>query len=86
MYNAIGKSKGQTVVLDSLIDAADKKMDEYKQRVSNRFQGLADKHFNTQMQIYQNTRGKNSTPQAKPEKIIQGGVEYTLNPETGEYE
>ena len=85
ILNTVGASKGQTAVLDSLIDAADKKMKENESRVKQRFQGLANPMFETQKNMYQQARGIQSSS-SKPQTVIQNGVTYTLNPQTGEYE
>ena len=65
ILNTVGASKGQTAVLDGLIDAADKKMKENESRVKQRFQGLANPMFETQKNIYQQARGIQSGQEGK---------------------
>jgi hypothetical protein len=56
LTNFRGGTPGVIAVLDDLIKAADKKMEENKSRVTNRFSGLADTKFTAQYDNYKKIR------------------------------
>lgn len=85
-----GKS-GTLKTLENLQAQADRNVKSSGEIVASRFNTPSVKNHvmnlhKTVVKQYENVRGSGNTQGPKPTTVVQNGVEYTLNPTTGQYE